>query len=137
MTSYVLIKGGKVVQKDCNPREGFIAAPDSVVCEMLTDDGGKTFRDPPPPPLTAADFRDALYRHFDATAQKDQWDNRMTFMQRASFPGQYQQLSLSFCAWIDACEVFALGLLAGVQAGTEPAPENEEAFLALLPPFNP
>lgn len=135
--SYALVEDGVVVQKDCAPREGFIAVPDGVVCGMLTDDGGKTFRNPPPPSLTVDDFHEALYRHFDATARADRWDNRQTLMQRAAFPGQWQALALAFCAWIDACEVLALTLLADVQAGVKPAPENEEAFLALLPPFNP
>lgn len=137
MTAYVLIKGGEVVQKDCNPREGFIAAPDSVIVGMHTDDGGKTFRNPPPAPLTVDDFHEALYRHFDATARADRWDSRQTLIQRAAFPGKWQPLALAFCAWVDECEVFALGLLNEVQAGTKPPPENEEAFLALLPSFNP
>lgn len=135
MTAYVLIQDGTVIQKELAARDGLIAVPDDVVCGMLTDDG-KTFRNPPPPALTVDDFHEALYRHFDRVARADRWDNRQTLMQRAAFPGQWQPLALAFCAWIDACEILALNLLTEVQAGTKPAPENEEAFLALLPTFN-
>ena len=42
--AYVKIENGKVVQKQPNEAEGFIQAPDSVMCGMLYD--GETFKLP-------------------------------------------------------------------------------------------
>ncbi len=37
---FVLVKEGVVVQKSCSPEEGFVEAPDDVVCCYLaTEDG--------------------------------------------------------------------------------------------------
>lgn len=135
MTVYVQIVGGKVVDNECAPKEGYIEAPDNVVCGMLTDDGGKTFRDPPPPAPSVDDFHDALYEHINAAARAMGWDSRITFMQRASFPGRWQQPALEFCDWVDRCEVFALDLLAEVQKGEKPAPESTQALIDQLPKY--
>ncbi len=42
------------------------------------------------PPLTIADFDAALTAHLDATAQAKRYDNRITCMVRAGFPGPFQ-----------------------------------------------
>lgn len=96
-------------------------------------DDGKTFTAPPQPALTVADFHQALYEHLDAFARADGWDNRVTFMQRASYPGHWQAWAILFCKWVDACEVLALGLLASVTAGEAAPPESIADFLNLLP----
>lgn len=134
--AYGKIVGGVLIQKDPSPSHGFVGIPEDAICGQVTSDGGKTFSNPPPPPLTVKDCHDALYRHIDSLAQADGWDSRITFMQRAAFPGHWQQAAIEFCKRVDACEIFALGLLAEVQAGEKPAPQDEAAFLALLPPFN-
>lgn len=60
MTNFVLIADGVVVQKQPYSQEGFVEAPDDVVCGMLSD--GKVFSPPelpspvitPPQPLLYA-----------------------------------------------------------------------------------
>ena len=47
MKRYVKIKDGVVVQRQPRPAEGFIEAPDTVVCGMLFD--GENFTNPEPP----------------------------------------------------------------------------------------
>jgi hypothetical protein len=50
MMPYVLIQDGVVVQKQQSPQEGFIEAPDSVVCGFLHDGSEFTAPDQPDPP---------------------------------------------------------------------------------------
>jgi hypothetical protein len=45
---YVKIKDNVVIQKQPRKAEGFVEAPDTVVCGMLYD--GKNFTNPPPAP---------------------------------------------------------------------------------------
>ncbi|MGV3679665.1 MAG: hypothetical protein ACO1PM_08065 [Acidovorax sp.] len=53
MTVYVLIEGGKVAQKECAPRDGFVEAPDWVTNGCLSSDGGLSFEMPAAPGLDA------------------------------------------------------------------------------------
>lgn len=78
-------------------------------------------------------FVSALYAHIDAVAASDGWDNRVTLMGRAGFVGRYQQKALAFCAWVEACETLALGLMAEVTAGTAQPPETTQALIDQLP----
>lgn len=86
-----------------------------------------------PPPLTPADFDAALTAHLDATAQARRYDNRITCMVRAGFPGPFQAEGLAFAAWCDGCNMFAYSLMADVLAGNAPMPESTSAFIAMLP----
>lgn len=96
-------------------------------------DNGQAFLPPAAQALTVADFHGALYDHFDAAAQADNWDNRVTLMQRAAFEGHWQALALEFCAWVNQCEVQALALLAQYQAGEVVPPGSTDAFISQLP----
>lgn len=49
--AYVLVQDGVVVQKQPDPADGFIEAPESVVCGFLYADGEFTQPEPPPAPL--------------------------------------------------------------------------------------
>lgn len=51
--AYVLVQDGVVVQKQQSPEEGFIEAPDSVVCGFLYD--GSEFTLPPPSQASLAE----------------------------------------------------------------------------------
>lgn len=106
-------------------------APEGVDVGWLDD--GKKFTAPPAPGLTVADFHAALYEHFDAAARADNWDNRVTLMQRAAFEGHWQSLALEFCDWVNRCEVLALGLLAQYQAGEIAPPATTDEFISQLP----
>ena len=48
MTTFVKIVDGVVVQKQAYTEDGFIEAPDNVVCGMVQV--GNAFQNPPPPP---------------------------------------------------------------------------------------
>ncbi|MBO9589053.1 hypothetical protein [Devosia sp.] len=50
MTNFVKISNGVVVQVQPYIEEGFVEAPDDVVCEMIWD--GHAFIDPPPSPVS-------------------------------------------------------------------------------------
>lgn len=64
MTVYVLIEGGKVVQKENAPREGLVAAPDWVTNGCLSSDGGQTYQWPPGPGL--AERQATAWEHIKA-----------------------------------------------------------------------
>lgn len=85
------------------------------------------------PVLTAGDFDSALTAHLDATAQVKRYDNRITCMVRAGFPGPFQAEGLAFASWCDECNAAAYALMADVLAGNAPMPESTEAFIATLP----
>ena len=46
---YGKIVSGELIQKQPNPEAGFIEIPKDAICGQLTTDGGKTFKNPPPP----------------------------------------------------------------------------------------
>ena len=80
-------------------------------------------------------FEAALDRHLDATAQARRYDNRITCALRAGYPGPFQPEGQAFALWMDACNLAAYTLLAEVQAGTRPLPENAQALIEALPPM--
>ena len=80
-------------------------------------------------------FEAALDRHLDATAQARRYDNRITCALRAGYPGPFQAEGQAFALWMDACNLAAYTLLAEVQAGTRPLPENTQALIEALPPM--
>lgn len=75
----------------------------------------------------------ALTQHLDSVAQSKRYDNRITCMVRAGFPGPFQEEAQLFAIWCDDCNYFAYDLLSKVQQGREPIPESPEAFIAMLP----
>ena len=111
----------------------FIQVPDEAQAGWLYD--GTTLSAPPAPALTVADFDAALTAHLDATAQARQYDNRITCMVRAGFPGPFQAEGIAFATWCDTCNALAYTLLANVQAGTRPLPATTQALIDTLPPM--
>lgn len=93
--------------------------------------------DPEPVPevLSLADFDKALTRHLDATAQSRRYDNRISCMVRAGFPGPFQTEATAFAVWADGCNALAYQLMAEVQAGTRALPTSTQALIDLLPPM--
>lgn len=129
--AFVLIdEAGVIRQKQPNHDEGFVEAPDWVVCGMHK--AGDSFV-APPVVLTVEDFHEALYRHFDDVARADRWDSRITYIQRASLPGYWQEPALAYFNWINECEVLALDLLSKVEAGQAEPPASIAAFISMLP----
>lgn len=82
---------------------------------------------------TLADFDAALTTHLDATAQARRYDNRITCMVRAGFPGPFQAEAIAFATWCDTCNATAYELMAEVQAGTRPLPATTQALIDSLP----
>lgn len=119
-------------------RDGWVPAGSAKIGD--TWEGGDVFSVPPVPPPDMSQFEAALYTHFNQVAQdegKDQgrpgWENRHTLLGRAGYLNTFQEMALSYGAWVDVCELQALQLLADVQAGNAPPPASIEAFLATLP----
>jgi len=94
---------------------------------------GETLTAPPIPLPTVDDFTNALTAHLDATAQQRKYDNRITCMVRAGFPGSFQAEGIAFATWADTCNALAYTLLAEVQAGTRPMPETTQALIDVMP----
>lgn len=114
------------------------AFPNTSLPATLTDGviealGLESAEPPPPPPPTVADFDAALTSHFDSTAQARRYDNRITCMVRAGFPGPFQAEGIAFATWCDTCNAAAYELMAEVQAGTRPLPETTQALIDALP----
>jgi len=78
-------------------------------------------------------FDSALTQHLDSVAQSKKYDNRITCMVRAGFPGPFQKEAQLFAIWCDDCNYFAYDLLDKVQQGLEPIPESPQAFIDMLP----
>lgn len=78
-------------------------------------------------------FDTALTAHLDNTAKAKRYDNRITCMVRAGFPGPFHAEGTAFAAWCDTCNILAYQMLQAVQAGTQPMPESPQAFIATLP----
>ena len=91
------------------------------------------FHPPVPKPLTQADFEQALTDHLDKTAQAKHYDNRITCMVRAGFPGPFQAEGVAFAAWADGCNALAYQWLAEIEAGTKPVFASTSDFLDALP----
>jgi len=94
---------------------------------------GETLTAPPIPLPTVDDFTSVLTAHLDATAQQRKYDNRITCMVRAGFPGPFQADGIAFATWADACNATAYTLLAEVQAGTRQMPETTQALIDVMP----
>lgn len=91
---------------------------------------------PLPTPPTVKDFEKALDEHLDSVARLRRYDNRITCMVRAGFPGPFRQEALGFAVWVDQCNLVAYSILAAVNQGTRSPPENVAEFLSELPTFS-
>lgn len=110
-----------------------MSLPAELSDEFIASMGFEAVAPPPPPPPTVADFDAALTRHLDATAQARRYDNRITCALRAGYPGPFQAEGQAFALWMDACNLAAYTLLAEVQAGARPLPENAQVLIEALP----
>lgn len=110
-----------------------VSLPAELSDEFIASMGLVAIAPPAPPPPTVADFDAALTRHLDATAQARRYDNRITCALRAGYPGPFQAEGQAFALWMDACNLAAYTLLAEVQAGARPLPENAQVLIEALP----
>lgn len=118
-----------LIQADCEKHGVTIEGADAEAISQWVAD----YVPPAPPAPTLADFDAALTAHLDSTAQQRKYDNRITCMVRAGFPGPFQVEGIAFATWCDNCNYAAYTLLSEVQAGTKPMPATPAAFIALLP----
>lgn len=135
MACFAIIVNGRVdnyaeASPEFAAEQGWRPAGNSRIGDLWAE--GDVYTSPPPILPTVDDFHAWLYEHLDELAQGDRWDNRVTLMQRAAYPGIWQELALSFCAHVDLCEGAALQYL---QSG-QPLPASKAAFIAMLPAWD-
>lgn len=80
-----------------------------------------------------AKFDAALTEHLNKTAQDRRYDDRITCMVRAGFPGPFQAEAIAFATWCDGCNAMAYVFMSEVQAGTRPMPDSPQALIDALP----
>lgn len=79
------------------------------------------------------DYDAALTAHLDSVAQTRRWQDRISLMSRAGFPGPWQADAIAFGQWADGCNVIGYQILADYQAGNIPQPSVEDVIAALPP----
>lgn len=79
------------------------------------------------------DYDAALTAHLDAVAKARNWQDRISLMARAGFPGPWQAEAIAFGQWADGCNVIGYQILADYQAGNIPQPSVEDVIAALPP----
>lgn len=82
---------------------------------------------------TLSDYDAALTAHLDSVAQSRRWQDRISLMSRAGFPGPWQADAIAFGQWADGCNVIGYQILADYQAGNIPQPSVEDVIAALPP----
>ncbi len=82
---------------------------------------------------TLSDYDAALTAHLDSVAQSRRWQDRISLMSRAGFPGPWQADAIAFGQWADGCNVIGYQMLADFQAGNIPQPSVEDVIAALPP----
>ncbi len=92
---------------------------------------GNQFIKPPAPLPTLEDYDAALTAHLDSVAQSRRWQDRISLMSRAGFPGPWQADAIAFGQWADGCNVIGYQILADFQAGLIPQPTIAEMLAAL------
>lgn len=89
-----------------------------------------------PPPATFPQRVAALLRCVDAVlneaARQKGYDSILSAATRAGYPGPFHDEGVAFAQWMDATYSACYTLLAQVQAGEIPEPDENE-LLALLP----
>lgn len=104
------------------------------VTDTVTDDPAYVPPPPPTPPLpTLEDYDAALTAHLDSVAQSRRWQDRISLMSRAGFPGPWQADAIAFGQWADGCNVIGYQILADYQAGNIQQPSVEDVIAALPP----
>lgn len=126
--AFILVENGIVVQKQPHPADGFIEAPDSVVCGQI-DQGGGVYADPPPSvEQILKPYETAVQAHMDASARAAGYDDIKTAVTYADEPAveKFQQEGQAFRAWRSLCWAYCYEQLAAVQADQRPQPTVEE-----------
>lgn len=83
--------------------------------------------------LTPDDIVQAMDDLFNAVAHAKHYDNRVTCVLRAGYPGPFHAEGLAFATWMDNCNAAAYAMLQEVQGGTRQMPQTITEALALLP----
>lgn len=74
----------------------------------------------------------AVEKHLNAAARTKGYDDIRSAALRAGYPGPFHDEGVAFATWMDATYAACYQLLAQVQAGEIPEP-NEAELLAMLP----
>ncbi len=80
-------------------------------------------------------LQDALNAHFDSVAAEKQYDNRMTCLMRAGYPGPHRAEAQAFGTWMDSCSVGLYKVMNEITVGERPIPTDVQPFIDALPPM--
>lgn len=136
MARFAIIENGTVINvveadESFAQSQGWIPAQDAVIGSGYS---GGAFTPPVPKMPTLEEYDAALTAHLDSVAKARNWQDRISLMSRAGFPGPWQAEAIAFGQWADGCNVIGYQMLADFQAGNIPQPTIAEV-LAALPPM--
>lgn len=137
MTAFVKIENGVVVQKQPYAEDGFVEAPDDVVCGMVVDGAG--FATPAiDPAQIKADlierYSAAVQSHVDKTAAGRGYGSGVLLASYAtSTVPAWKADAKTFVPWRDAVWLHVYSEMAKIEAGEQPLPSSIEEFIADLP----
>lgn len=126
--AFVKIENGIVVQKQPNAQDGFIAAPDMVVCGQIRQEDG-SFTDPPPPDETVKrQYEVAVQGKMDDAAKLAGYDDIKTAVTYADEPAveKFQLDGQAFRAWRSLCWAHCYQALSDFEQGLRAQPTVQE-----------
>jgi hypothetical protein len=134
--AWVKIEDGVVVQKQPNAQEGFIEAPDDVVCGMVqTEDGFEVPVKVETPEQIIARLESAIDNHLDAVANSYRYESIRTMVTYAtSEHPTFGAEGKAAVLFRDACYQKGIDILADVQNELRPVPTEAE-LIAEMPSF--
>ncbi len=133
---------GEIPNPDCLIPVAAIAISDEQWGEFLGYPGRRRWEngavapyDPPPPPITQADYSNAIQAHLDAKARERQYDGIQTAITYRDDPNpQFAAEGEALFAWRSAVWTYSTSELKKVMAGEREQPSVAE-FIAELPAF--
>lgn len=87
---------------------------------------------PTPPPLTVADYTNAVQQHLDIAARQRNYDNIVSACSYAAAPNIFQAEGIAYLNWRAAVWQTCYGVLGAVEQELRPAPTIAE-LIAELP----
>lgn len=111
----------------------WVECPDPQFVEGDLYDGTFSKYTPPaPPPLTVADYTQAVQNHLDAAARQRNYDNIVSACSYAAAPNVFQAEGIAYLNWRASVWQTCYGVLGAVEQALRPAPTIVE-LIAELP----
>jgi hypothetical protein len=120
------------IENRFHPSLVWVECPDEFGLGDLYDG---TFSHPPapvPPPLTVADYTNAVQRHLDAAAKAKGYDGILSAASYAPVPGMFQAEGVAFAQWRTSVWACCYGVMSAVEQQLRPAP-TVPGLIAELP----